>query len=142
MSSVSAYSFLNFINGININASLDRERFVPIPDLIRSGLNAYWNDGKFIGAGAPANEEAYSQVILSTVNQVSPTSRIEKISLRPNVTSDRWSDKPATSSSGVRITEKVKIIRSALEQEAAQGNLVTGSTGQVGADIMNALKVF
>ncbi len=136
MPSVSAYSFLNFINGLNINASLDDDHFVPIPDLIRSGLNAYWSDGKFIGAGVPANEEAYSQIILSTVKHVSSTSKIEKITLRPSVTSDRWKDDFATPPPSVGITERVEVIQSALEQEAAQGNLVTGSTGQVGADIV------
>jgi hypothetical protein len=136
MPSVSAYSFLNFINGLNINASLDDDHFVPIPDLIRSGLNVYWNGGKFIGAGVPANEQAYSQVILSTVQNVSAVSKIEKITLRPNVTSERWKDTFITPTPSVGIAERVEVIQSTLEQEAAQGNLVTGSTGQVGADIV------
>lgn len=136
MSSVSAYSFISFINGTNINASLDEDRFVPIPDLIRSGINAYWNHGRFIGAGVPANEEAYNQISLSVVQSINSTSRIEKINFVPNPGSDRWKSTFSTPSPQVGIGERVEEIQSQLEQEAAQGNLVTGSTGGVGADIV------
>jgi len=136
MTSISAYSFISFINGLNINASLDDDSFVPIPDTIRSGLNVYWNHGRFIGAGIPANEDAYSQVTLATVQTISSTSRIEKITFSPNTSSDRWKSGFSTSTPRVDVTERVEVIQSQLEQEAAQGNLVTGSGGTVGSDII------
>lgn len=136
MASISAYSFISFINGLNINASLDDDRFVAIPDSVRSGLNVYWNHGRFIGAGVPANEEAYNQVNLSTVQVINPTSRIEKITFSANPSSDRWKDSFSTPSPTVDVTERAEAIQSQLEQEAEQGNLVTGSGGTVGSDIL------
>ena len=90
MTSISAYSFISFINGLNINASLDADSIVPIPDIIRSGLNVYWNNGRFIGSGVPVDKDIYSQVVLTTVQTISSTSRIEKITFSPNTSSDRW----------------------------------------------------
>tara|TARA_R100001244_G_scaffold122375_2_gene92015 strand:+ start:173 stop:601 length:429 start_codon:yes stop_codon:yes gene_type:complete len=135
MTSISAYSFISFINGLNINASLDDDRFVPIPDSVRSGLNVYWNHGRFIGAGVPANEDAYNQVNLSTVQVINPTSRIEKITFSANPSSDRWKDSFSTSPT-VNVTERVEVIQSQLEQEAERGNLVavTGTMGSAGSD--------
>ena len=92
MTSISAYSFIGFITGMNINAAIGDGQVVPIPDLIRYGLNVYWNKGKFIGAGELADEGFYTQVNLSTIQHVSALSKIEKITFRPNVKSDRWKD--------------------------------------------------
>ena len=92
MTSISAYSFISFINGLNIN--------------------------------------------LSTVQVINPTSRIEKITFSANPSSDRWKNSFSTPSPTVDVTERVEAIQSQLEQEAEQGNLVTGSGGTVGSDIL------
>ena len=136
MSSISAYSFISFINGTNINASLDDDRFIAIPDSLRSGLNVYWNHGRFIGAGVPANEAAYSQVKLSTVQIINSAARIEKIIFTPNPNSERWTSGFSTPTPRVEIGETVEVVQSQLQQEAQQGNLATGSTGGVGSDIV------
>jgi|TARA_R110002020_G_scaffold475812_1_gene712540 hypothetical protein len=128
MTSISTYSFISFINGLNINASLDEDSFVAIPDIIRSGLNVYWNKGRFIGAGIPANEASYNQVSLSTVHSVDSTSRIEKITFSANPSSPRWTNDFTTPSPRTPIGEQVEDIQTQLEQEASQGNLVTGSS--------------
>jgi len=92
MADISAYSFISFINGLNINVSLNEDTFVPINDRLRSSLNKYWNEGRFIGTGLPAGENYYCAIQFEILDDRNPLIRTEKITLVANVDSPQWSD--------------------------------------------------
>ena len=92
MADISAYSFISFINGLNINVSLNEDTFVPISDRLRSSLNKYWNEGRFIGTGLPAGENYYNTIQYKILDDTSPLTRTEEIILVANVDSPQWSD--------------------------------------------------
>ena len=92
MESISAYSFISFINGLNINVTLEQDTFVAIPDKLRNSLNKFWNEAQFVGTELPAGEDYYSSITFEVLDATNPLVRTEKIKLLPNKNSPQWSD--------------------------------------------------
>jgi len=95
MSSTSTYSYIGFLcnHGINANPSIDE--FIPIPDHLRSFLNKYWNEGRFIGEGTRtpgSTEGSFKSVSFKILNQT-PAQRIEQVTLKPLTSDPMWQKK-------------------------------------------------
>lgn len=100
METISAYSFISFINGLNINVTLEQDTFVAIPDKLRNSLNKFWNEAQFVGTNLPAGEDYYSSITFEVLDATNPLVRTEKIRLLPNVDSRQWSDTQPSNTSG------------------------------------------